>query len=393
MADQSQVPSLRAKTDTVRGFIEGNQTAIMRALPKAIDQRRYLGTLFNLVALNPGLLDCDKRTLVGGMIQSAQLGLELGTSLGHAYLVPFRNRRQGITEATFIIGYKGLMLLARRSQRVSTIEAVIVRSGDVFQYERGTRPFVRHVPSDAPIWGRDEKDAVIERRPVTHVYAVALLRGGGVQFEVMNREEIEWHRDRFARAADKGPWLTDFEEMARKTVARRLCKYLPMSPEVEAAVALDERAEAGVGQGLDALLPPETETDARPELDRLAEAMRAQTAAERAAATVPETVTMPSTIPDEQSIDDVGLSLSEAAAVTPAPVEPARPTFDPRRDAVMDGIEALKKERNLKTVLVEYIVKKHCGTTDQKVADIEALARARDELSRVTATQQTAGTK
>jgi recombination protein RecT len=88
---------------------------------------------------------------------------------------------------------------------------------------------------------------VADRGELTFVYAVARLVGGGVQFEVMSRVDIERVKAQ-SKAASDGPWVSHFEEMAKKTVIRRLFKYLPVSIEVQRAIGLDEQAAAGLPQ-------------------------------------------------------------------------------------------------------------------------------------------------
>src|SRR5690606_21449268 len=104
--------------------------------------------------------------------------------------------------------------------------------GDEFVYEYGLRPQLVHRPDPT---GQGE---------MTHVYAIAWLRDADPIFEVMTREEVERIRKR-SKAADNGPWVTDYEAMARKTVVKRLCKYLPLSPEAEAAIEADNRRDVG----------------------------------------------------------------------------------------------------------------------------------------------------
>ena len=166
-------------------------------------------------------------------MQSAQLGLEPGSALGQAYLVPYGNQCQ------LILGYRGMIDLARRSGQVLSLNAYAVRDGDDFSYQLGLRPDIHHVPS--PEAGRDTK-------PITFVYAVATLRGGGYQFEVMSRAEVEKVRSTSASykcKKEKSIWGTHFEDMAKKTVIRRLFKYLPVSIEALEITNADAKREAG----------------------------------------------------------------------------------------------------------------------------------------------------
>jgi recombination protein RecT len=224
---------------TVLKLLQQYQDQIRRALPRHMSAERMVRIVMTEIRRTPDLLKADPASLFGAVIQAAQLGLEPGIN-GQAYLVPFRNNRTGRIEVQFIPGYKGLMDLARRSGNVKKIVARVVRAGDEFEFELGTEEYVRHRPRSGP-------DA-----PVTAAYAVAVFDDGTTQIEVMSREEID--RIRARSKAGSGPWVTDYEEMAKKTVARRLCKYLPASVELQTAVALDEMAEAGQSQRHEAWL-------------------------------------------------------------------------------------------------------------------------------------------
>ena len=170
-------------------------------------------------------------------MQCAQLGLEPGGALGHAYLLPFENRKKGVTEVQFIVGYRGMIDLARRSGQILSLEARAVYAADKFHVALGLNPDLTHEPA----WEADD------RGPLRFVYAVAKLKDGGTQFEVMSRAEIERVRAK-SRAGQSGPWVDHFEEMAKKTVIRRLFKYLPVSIELAGAVEQDERVDVDLPQ-------------------------------------------------------------------------------------------------------------------------------------------------
>ena len=259
------LPSLKDKITTVRDLILGNRAQIELALPKFMSIDRLVRTALTCFSTTPGLLDCTPRSLLGAVIQCAQLGLEPGI-IGMAYLIPFRNNRQNTVEVQFIPGYRGLLALARRSGEISTIQAHCVQAEDHFKYRYGIDPQLDHVPAEKA-----------DRGAMTHVYAVARLKDGGVQYEVMTKAEVDAHRDRYSKAAKSGPWQTEYPEMAKKTVLRRLCKLLPASVELQTAVALDERAELQLPQGLTDLAPadPKEKKAEGGALDKLADEMSA----------------------------------------------------------------------------------------------------------------------
>lgn len=208
------------------------------AAPSHIKASRMQRMCMTVVTQNPKLLDCTKESLLGAIMTAAQLGLYPDVSvLGHAYFVPFKGK------VVFIAGYKGLIDLAGRGGMVTSIQPYSVHEGDDFEYEYGLYPTCRQKRSEEPIEGRE----------LTHVYVIMRIRGEPIaQFIVMTKEEVDNIRAR-SPARNKGPWVTDYEPMALKSVVRRGVKYLPISSELQRTVALDEHADLGLDQGLEAV--------------------------------------------------------------------------------------------------------------------------------------------
>lgn len=232
------LPSAKQKVTTIRDLIDKNRDQIKNALPQHLPVDRMVRVFFTALSINPKLYECTPRSLMGALIQCAQLGLEPGV-LGHAYLVPFKNKKLGTTEVQFIPGYKGLVDLTRRSGEVSTVMAQTVRKKDTFKFAFGLNPILEHTPSDQQ-----------DRGDISHIYAVIRLKDGGALFDVMTKAEVDAHRDRYSKAAQDGPWVTNWDEMAKKTVLRRVCKLAPVSVETQHAVVLSETAEAQLPQNL-----------------------------------------------------------------------------------------------------------------------------------------------
>lgn len=224
---------VQRKADTLQNLLDTNRKQIEAALPKHLTADRLLNIAVTEARRNPALLECTQASFLGAIIQTAQLGLEPGGTLGHAYLVPFKNNRNGTTEVQFIIGYKGMMSLSYRSPLISHVIARAVYDGDEFSFQYGTDENIVHKP-----------DMEANGQKITHVYAIAFLRNGGRVFDVMEHKEIEAARKR-SKAADSGPWDTDYESMAKKSIVRRMFKYCPVSIEMQQAVGLDEAAERG----------------------------------------------------------------------------------------------------------------------------------------------------
>ena len=230
----------KPKPTSFPGMLEAYKGEIARALPKHLNADNMARIALTCFRMNPKLAQCEAASVFACVIQASQLGLRPGL-MGECFLIPFEERRKNRTVCTLQLGYQGMLELARRSGLVLSLGAYIVHGKDTWTVRFGTEPGITHVPH----LDGDPGAAKLG-------YAVAQLRGGGMHAEVMSIAEINRHRDRSQnyRAAKAGgwltPWDTDYEEMARKTVIRRICKYLPKSNELAIGMALDDAAAAGV---------------------------------------------------------------------------------------------------------------------------------------------------
>lgn len=186
----------------------------------------------------PLLLQCTPQSIVRSVMQGAELGLVPGSALNHAYLVPFKNGE--VYEAQLIPSAQGLTELMYRSGLVAFVTSEVVYEGDEFEYELGLEPKLRHVP----------KDETIDSSKIIYAYMVVGLKDGSRVFRVMTRKGIDRIREK-SKAKNSGPWVSDYAEMARKTVIKNGSKYVPKSIEVARAVALDNAADTGDWSGLD----------------------------------------------------------------------------------------------------------------------------------------------
>lgn len=230
----------RPKTvlDVVLGH--GFQNQMRMALPKNLTADRLTRIVMTEFRKNPTLQQCTPASFMASVLQAAQLGLEPGSALGQAYLVPYKTK--GKYECQLIVGYRGMIALSRRSGEILSINAYCVHAKDEFTYQLGLHPDIQHIPSSEADPG-----------PVVFVYAVAQLRGGGVQFEVMSRAEVEAVRDHSQgwtsavkyKTTGMSPWSKHFEEMAKKTVVRKMFKYLPVSTEANYVMDAEDRIDRG----------------------------------------------------------------------------------------------------------------------------------------------------
>lgn len=191
-----------------------------------MDVNRFLRVALTELNSTPALAKCESKSFLAALMLAAQLGVEPGKGLGHSYLIPYG------TTVTFILGYRGMIDLARRSGQIVSINAHEVYENDLFELEYGIEEKLVHRPS------------LGERGAILGVYSVAKLVGGGYQMDWMSRNDVEKIRER-SKAGRSGPWVSDWAEMAKKTVVRRMFKYLPISIEVQKAVAMDEAADRG----------------------------------------------------------------------------------------------------------------------------------------------------
>jgi len=254
--------TVQQKVAGIRKLLDKSKEQIALALPKHCTPERMLRVTMTAIQQSPDLLDCTPLSVIGGVVEAAQLGLELDGILGHAYLVPFKNKKTGKREAQLIPGYKGLVDLSRRSGNVSTVQARSVREKDAYHFHYGLDPALEHTPSHEADPGG-----------IIAFYAVCRLRDGGSQFEWMWKRQVDAIRAQ-SPAKDSPAWVYHYEEMGKKTALRRLCKLLPVSVELQRLVALDEYADAGLSQGMNSVVDfklPAAESV--PSLETLAEKM------------------------------------------------------------------------------------------------------------------------
>lgn len=263
------------QVDSVQHLLKNEQAQqqLAAVAAKHMNPERLMRVTANAIRTTPKLQQCEPLSFLGALMQCAALGLEPNTVLGHAYLIPFDNRRKNVTEVQVVVGYKGLIDLARRSGHITSISANIHYSDDeLWEYEEGTEARLRHRP------GPQEGDKL-------HAYAIAKFTDGGHAYVV-----LPWAQVLKIRDASQGyktavrynkkdtPWIAHEDAMAKKTAIRALAKYLPLSVEFVDAVQIDNDAGSKVdyasfavnpedgptidGEFVEESAEPEAETDA-----------------------------------------------------------------------------------------------------------------------------------
>ena len=209
------------KTDkTIKGFLTGDKfrAEVERALPRHLKPDRFIRIALTALTKTPKLAQCTQESFFQALLDLSQLGLEPDGRRAH--LIPYGDKVQ------LIVDYKGLVELVMQTGNVSNIHADVICDNDKFVYDKG-----------------EIKEHVIDfhkpRGDVYAAYAICRFKDGTEKTEVMTKEEIEKIRKR-SKAGNSGPWVTDWNEMAKKTVFRRLSKWLPLSSEQREALEKDD---------------------------------------------------------------------------------------------------------------------------------------------------------
>lgn len=221
--------------NNVKGLLRAQWKNIQIMLPKHLTPERLCMVAVETILRTPALAECSPESLCNAIVQASTMGLELDMR-GHAYLVPFQNKKTGRKEVQLIIGYKGLMELGYRSGRVTSILSEIVYQNDYFKITLGMNPNIEHEPS------------MSDRGEMIGVYAIARMRDADPLFTFLTREDVEKVK-RSSKASSYGPWVDWEEEMWRKTAVRRLAKMLPLTPELQQGAAVDENYDKAGEQG------------------------------------------------------------------------------------------------------------------------------------------------
>ena len=210
------------KAAVIQNSLAAAKSQIAANAALGIDPDRLIAIVGSAIIRNPALLACTPQSLVEATIKAARYGLDPSGITGDGFLVPFKDR------AEFICGYRGLVKLAMRHPRVKLVEARLVYENDKFEIDYGRENPIQH------------KIALKDRGEIIGCYARAFLDGAPPAIEWMDVGEINAIRNQsrsYQRCPAESPWTKFWGEMARKTVLRRLIKYLPLEFEISLALA------------------------------------------------------------------------------------------------------------------------------------------------------------
>lgn len=331
----SKMVAKDAGMGSVKQFFESQKATLAAVLPRHVSPDRMLKIALGALRTTPKLMGCTVETLMGAVVQCSQLGLEPNTPLGHAYLIPFENRSKNIVEVQIVLGYKGLIDLARRSGQIVSIAAHEVCKNDHFDYAYGLDERLEHRP------------AMGDRGEIIAFYAVAKLVGGGNAFEVMSNQQVldirndsqGWKTAVKYGKQSNSPWGAHYAEMGRKTVLRRLVKYLPVSIELAQATAMDDLAMRGTSQALDGVLGGDyiTPSDEESEDDGVIDAPTGLTdqRAQQADMTLPGYDDLLSQIQKAKDVDSLALVMDSARDLPEADRVKLEQAYEDRRETLL----------------------------------------------------------
>lgn len=238
MSTPATVPA-RAGTFAREVLDQGRGESLRMTLPAHIKPERFERNLIIAVTQQPKLLNCNPHEVFAEVSKAAALGLYLDPQLGEAYLIVSWNGRERKEVPQLRLGYRGLIKLGRQSGEIAQLYAHEARANDMLRVSLGSSKELVHEP--------DYLVSEDERGEIVLYYAVVVYKDGSKDFEPMTIRDLEAIRDRsdgwraYADGKIKStPWSTDFGEMAKKTVLRRLMKRLPQSPEIADALAVED---------------------------------------------------------------------------------------------------------------------------------------------------------
>lgn len=214
--------------EKVREALEARIPDIQGILPAGMDAARFTRVSLLAISKHPDILDCSRSSIVLSIIEAAEVGLEPTGGIGGAHLVPFKDK-SGQKQAQLIYDYRGIQHLIRLGGG-GEVKTVLVYKGDRFEVHEGTDPKIIHVPAFGTTSPAD----------IEYVYAWPIDTPD--KFEVMTKAQVDGIRAR-AKSPNQGPWVTDYGAMARKTVLKRIGAWLPLKPEIRAALERDTERE------------------------------------------------------------------------------------------------------------------------------------------------------
>ena len=249
---KTEAKKILAPSVMVSNMLGKYKDAIAQALPSVMTPDRFSRIAVTTICNSPKLMQAvndSPRTLVAALMTSAQLGLEPNTPLGECFIIPRLNKNKMTCkkemQVAFQLGYMGDLALCYRSGEVQLVRPVVIYEKDEWDYEEGLDPVLKHKPYRGGDRGK----------PVAY-YCVVTMKNGAKGFSFMTYEQVLDHAKKFSASYDKeddafyGPWETDFDSMAKKTVIIQALKYLPKKAELARALMTDETVKSNIGKDM-----------------------------------------------------------------------------------------------------------------------------------------------
>ena len=260
MTPSTQTPMVREAEQKLYGVLKKYERSLKEVLPKVMTPERFVWLVVNNIRTTPGLLGCTPQSFINSVMLASNIGLEIRRN--SAYLIPFGK------DCTLVLDYRGKIELARRSGKVAGIVLEQVREADLFEYEETNHGTTfRHVPYLVnKAGGRIKPVSPEERGEVVLGYSVAKLVNAPdqPQIDIMTLAQVEAIRRRSKNGRSdltleqiralnideipytkRVPWITDYDQMFRKTLAHRGANYWPQSSELVLSQEIDDSAETG----------------------------------------------------------------------------------------------------------------------------------------------------
>jgi recombination protein RecT len=221
------------KIETLKDLVSARKDQIGKVLPSVLPPEQFTRLVLNALMSTKHLSECDMGSFYNSVMTCAQLGLKPNVN-GEGYLLPYFNNKTKVYNCQFIPGYKGLMILARRSGEIASIDAQTVYENDTFELSYGFEPCLIHKPL---LTG--------DRGAVKGFYAAVILKDGGKNAYYMSVDDARKYGQKYSKTFNNGPWQTDFEAMAKKSCLRQVLKYCPCSSDVQKAIDAENAYDDG----------------------------------------------------------------------------------------------------------------------------------------------------
>ncbi len=224
----------RDKVTQLNEYLEGKKSSLIKIAPQGTDVDRIIRVAMFEAVKNERLVQCSPASVYMALAKACELDLVAGGVLHRASLVPMWDKKSKGYNAELWIEYTGLMDLVKRSGEVAHFKAEVVYENDEFEhsFDLESGEVLRH------------KKCHDNPGDLLLAYAVCFFKDGQRQVEVMRKDQINKIR-KSSRSPESGPWAQHTEEMWRKTVIRRICKYLPLTPKTTAVLEHDIQSDFG----------------------------------------------------------------------------------------------------------------------------------------------------